>query len=120
MFDLAQHFPLVIRVFDLLHLDHLCLLQHFDGVESLVVPGLYEMYPTETTGSEGSQDLKVGERVFALGLPSLLQHCGLMRLGRRAGCGLLSHGSHLLLGRLLRCSTSVLWRRGELILGLLL
>lgn len=36
-----QHPPLVIRVLDLLHLDHLRFLQHFDGVEALVVFALY-------------------------------------------------------------------------------
>lgn len=37
MLDSLQHLPLVVGVFDLLHLDHLLLFQHLDGIEALVV-----------------------------------------------------------------------------------
>lgn len=37
MFDPLQHFALVIRMFDLLHLHDLLLLQYLDGIVTLVV-----------------------------------------------------------------------------------
>ena len=65
--DLLQHAALVVCVLDLLHLDHLRLLEHFDGVEALVVLGLHEVHAAEAAGAEGALDLEVGERVLALG-----------------------------------------------------
>lgn len=40
MLDIAQHASLVVGVLNLLHLDHLSLLEHLDGVEPLVMLGL--------------------------------------------------------------------------------
>ena len=37
----VQHTTLVVGVLDLLHLDHLRLLQHLDGIEAMVVLGLH-------------------------------------------------------------------------------
>lgn len=68
VFDLLQHAALVIGVFDLLHLDHLGLLEHFDSIEALVVLGLDQVYTTKTAGAEGPTDCEVIEGVFALGL----------------------------------------------------
>ena len=61
MFDVAQHTALVIRVLNLLHLDHLRLFEHLDGIEALVVLGLDQVNAPEATGAERSQDLKVAE-----------------------------------------------------------
>lgn len=67
MLDVAQHAAFVVCVLDLLHLNHLRLFEHFDGVEALVVLGLDQVNATEATGAERSQDLKVAQRVLALG-----------------------------------------------------
>lgn len=67
MLDVAQHAALVVCVLDLLHLDHLRLLEHFDSIEALVVLGLDQVNAAEATGAERSQDLKVAERILALG-----------------------------------------------------
>lgn len=64
--DVAEHAALVVGVLDLLHLDDLGLFQDLDGVESLVVLGLDEVNSAETTGAESSEDIKVGQGVFAL------------------------------------------------------
>jgi hypothetical protein len=40
MFDFLQHLALIIGVLDLLHLDHLGLLQDLDGIVALVMVGL--------------------------------------------------------------------------------
>jgi hypothetical protein len=63
---LLQHSTLVVGVLDLLHLDHLGLLQHLDGIEALVVLGLHEMHSSKAASAQGSLDLEVGEGVFAL------------------------------------------------------
>lgn len=110
MLDLAKHPPLVIRVLDLLHLDDLGLLQHLDCVEALVVSGLDEMYSAETTGSEGAQDLKISQRVFALCLPCRLLYSSGLALGRLGWRGLLL----LLLLRHIGCCASVGRWGGEL------
>ena len=80
MLDLAQHPSLVVGVLDLLHLDHLRLLQHLDGIEPLVVSRLDEMNPAETTRTQSPQYLKVGERVLPLGHADLLVLRGLRLL----------------------------------------
>lgn len=67
MLDVAQHAAFVVCVLDLLHLDYLRLLEHLDGVEALIVLGLDQVNATEATGTERSQDLKVAQRVLALG-----------------------------------------------------
>jgi hypothetical protein len=93
--DLAQHFALVVGVLDLLHLDHLRLLEHLDGVKPVVVPRLHQMYPAEAARTQRPQQLKVRQRVFSLGYPRLalrryyhlwLRLCLLLRL---LGLGLL-------------------------------
>lgn len=61
MLDIAEHSALVIGMLDLLHLDDLRLFQDLDGVETLVVLGLDEVNSAETTGAEGSEDIKVGQ-----------------------------------------------------------
>lgn len=55
-------------MFNLLHLDHLLLLQHLDSIVSLVVLRLHKVYTTEGAGSECSLDLEVCEGIFALRL----------------------------------------------------
>jgi len=67
MFDFCQHPPLIVSVLNLLHLDNLLLLQHLDGIETLVMLRLRHVYTTETTSSQCSANLKVGNGVFALG-----------------------------------------------------
>ena len=67
MLDVAQHAALVVCVLDLLHLDDLRLLEHLDGVEALVVLGLDQVNAAETTGAQRPQNLKIAERVLALG-----------------------------------------------------
>jgi hypothetical protein len=64
--DLLQHAPLVVGVLDLLHLDHLRLLQHLDGVEARIVLGLDEVHAPEAAGAERALDGEVGQRVLAL------------------------------------------------------
>lgn len=71
MFDLLQHPTLVVGVLDLLHPDHLGLLEHLDGIEALVVLGLDEVHTAEAAGAEGSLDLEVAEGVLAFGLARL-------------------------------------------------
>lgn len=71
MFASLQHFPLIVGMFNLLHLYNLLLLEDLDSIVSLVVLGLYEMDSTKRTGTESSLDLEVGQGVFALCLPRL-------------------------------------------------
>lgn len=71
--DLLQHAALVVGVLDLLHLDDLRLLQHFDGVEALVVLALHEVDAPEAAGAEGALDLEVGQGVLALGHARLVE-----------------------------------------------
>lgn len=94
MLDLAQHLALIVCVLHLLHLDDLCLLQHLDGVEPLVVPRLDQVHSAETTGAEGPQDLEVSQRIFSLSLPGRCLGLGLGRLG--GGRLLLGHRGGLL------------------------
>lgn len=75
--DLLQHAALVVGVLDLLHLDHLGLLEHLDGIEALVVLGLDEVDTAKAAGAEGALDLEVGERVLALGDACLVERLGL-------------------------------------------
>ena len=63
-----QHTSLVIRVLDLLHLDHLLLLQNFNSVEALVVLRLHQVHAAKGAGAEGTLEVEVGQRVLALGL----------------------------------------------------
>jgi hypothetical protein len=71
--DLLQHAPLVVGVLDLLHLDHLRLLEHLDGVEARVVLGLDEVHAPEAAGAERALDGEVGQRVLALGGAGLVE-----------------------------------------------
>ena len=64
-----KHLPFVIRMLDLLHLDHLLLLQHLHSIKALVVIAVDEMHAPEGAGTESSLHGEVGEGVFALGLP---------------------------------------------------
>jgi hypothetical protein len=91
MLDLLQHAALVIGVLDLLHLDHLGLLQHLDGIEALVVLGLDEVDSPEAARAEGPLDGEVGQRVLALGDTRLVE-----------GLGLELDGAAILGGRLVR------------------
>lgn len=69
MLDLLQHLPLIVCMLDLLHLDHLLLLQNLDGVEPLVVLGLDQVDTTKASRSQRPLYLEISQRVFALGLP---------------------------------------------------
>lgn len=51
MLDFLEHSPLIIRMFHLLHLDHLLLLQYFDGIESLIMLRLDEMDPPKASSA---------------------------------------------------------------------
>ncbi len=66
MLDLLKHAALVIGMLDLLHLDHLGLFEHLDGIEALVVLGLNQVDSAKATSTEGALDGKVGQRVLAL------------------------------------------------------
>lgn len=55
-------------MFDLLHLHHLRLLQHLDGIETLVVLALHQMHAAKAACAERAVDLEILERVFAFGL----------------------------------------------------
>ena len=93
---LAQHLALVVCVLDLLHLDHLRLLEHLDGVEPVVVVRLHQVHPAEAAGPERPQQLKVRQRVFPPSHPRItaLLRCRLclwwllllLRLLLRHGC----------------------------------
>ena len=78
MLDIGQHAALVIGVLDLLHLDHLCLFKHLDSVEPLVVLRLDQMNSPEATSTERSQNLKVAQRILALGHAQLGAIAGLL------------------------------------------
>ena len=69
VFDLLQHPTLIICVFDLLHLDHLILLEDLDSIEALVVLGLDKMHSTEAAGSQRPLYVEVGQGVFPLCFP---------------------------------------------------
>lgn len=68
--DFLQHPALIICVLNLLHLDNLCLFQHLDGIEALVMLGLNQMHSAEASGTKSSADLEISEHVFALCLPN--------------------------------------------------
>lgn len=98
MLDIAQHASLVVGVLNLLHLDDLSLLEHLDGIEPLVMLRLDQMNSPEATSTEGPQNIKVTQRVLALGDARLRSIAGLllMLLVRRLLYGL---PSRLLLSR---------------------
>ena len=66
MFAPLQHPSLVIRVFHLLHLDHLRLLQDLDRIEALIMLALDQVYAAKRAGAQGTLQCKVIEGVFAL------------------------------------------------------
>lgn len=66
MLDLLQHASLIIGVFNLLHLDHLGFLEHFNGIEALVVLRLHKVDAAEAAGAEGALNGKVLQCVLAL------------------------------------------------------
>ena len=78
VFDIAQHSPFVIRMLDLLHLNHLGLLQYLDGIEPLVVLRLHQMDSPEATSAERPQYVEVTQRVLALGDAGLRADASLM------------------------------------------
>lgn len=67
-------------MFHLFHPHYLILLQDFDGIESLIVFRLDQLYSTEATCSQGPQQLKIIQGVFALCLPDLVLRHMLMVL----------------------------------------
>lgn len=74
MLDFCEHAALVVCVLDLLHLDDLGFLQDLDGVEALVVLGLYEVDAAETARSECSLNVEVGQGILALGGRRISSH----------------------------------------------
>lgn len=82
MLDSLEHFPLIVGVFDLLHLDDLLLFQDLDGIETLVMLGLDQVNSTEGTCAQSSLHGEVCEGVFALCLPC--SALAVDRAGRRA------------------------------------
>jgi hypothetical protein len=74
VFDGLQHLSLVVCVLDLLHLHHLRLLEHLDGIEALVVLRLHQVHPPEATGAQRPLYGEVREGVLALGRPWLGGH----------------------------------------------
>jgi hypothetical protein len=61
-----QHLLFVICVINLLGLDDLFLLKHFDGIEAEIVFAPDKMDPPEAAGAECALKVKVGESVGAL------------------------------------------------------
>jgi hypothetical protein len=61
-----QHATFIICVFDLLHFDHLRLLQHLHRIEAMVVIRLHQVNTTEAPRSQGALELKVLLGIFAL------------------------------------------------------
>ncbi len=124
--DLLQHAPLVVGMLDLLHLDHLGLLQHLDGVEALVVLGLDEVDSAEAARAEGALDGEVGERVLALGDTRLVERLGLeldgaaILRGRRVGAGVVWVYQVLYAGDIVRRRRARLGTGAKLLLLLLL
>jgi hypothetical protein len=49
--NLLQHFPLIVRMLNLLHLHDLLFLEDLDGVKALVVLRLDEVHSTEGASS---------------------------------------------------------------------
>lgn len=66
MSNSAQHPPLVVRVLDLLHLDHLRLLQHLDSIVSVIMSRLHEMNTAEAAGSQCPLKAEVVQGVLPL------------------------------------------------------
>lgn len=89
MLHSLQHFPLVIGVLDLLHLDHLLLLEHLDCIVSLIVLGLHQVHSAERSRPKRPLDREVCEGIFALRLAGGgLVHRALGRIGQIGHCGL--------------------------------
>jgi hypothetical protein len=63
-----QHAALVVGVLDLLHLDHLRLLEHLYGIEAAVVAALHEVDAPEAAGPKRALQRKVRQRILTLGL----------------------------------------------------
>lgn len=59
MADSIQHTALVICVLDLLHLDHLGLLQHLHCIETMIVIGLHQVNTTEAPRSQSALELEI-------------------------------------------------------------
>lgn len=81
MFNLSQHSPLVIGVFDLLHFHHLRLFEHLDGIIPLIVFGLDQVDSAKTASAESPEDLEILKGVFPLGYT-----CRILRLGHLLLC----------------------------------
>lgn len=69
MLDFLEHPSLVVRMLDLLHLDHLSLFQHLDRIETLVVLGLDQMDSAKTARPQSPLYGEIGESVFAFSRP---------------------------------------------------
>lgn len=85
MSDATEHATFVIGMFNLLHLDHLGLLQHLDRIEAMVVLGLHKVDATEAPGAEGALQGKVLEGVFPLSGAGGLLLRGILPLSRGGG-----------------------------------
>jgi len=119
--DLLQHAPFVIGVLDLLHLDHLGLLQHLDGVEALIVLGLDQMDSAKAAGAEGALDGEVGQRVLSLCDAGLVERLrlelhGAILSGRLGRAGIVGVYEVLYAGRVVRGLRIRLWARAVLLL----
>lgn len=66
MANAIQHAALVVCVLDLLHLDHLGLLQDLHGIEAVVVLRLHQVDSTEAPRAQRALELEVLLRVLAL------------------------------------------------------
>lgn len=126
MLDLLQHAALVVGVLDLLHLDHLRLLEHLHGVEALIVLGLDKVHSSKAAGAKGALDLEVCEGVLALGDAGLVEglrlelHAGAIlrgggrrRMGRVVGVYQVLYAGHLVGRRLLGLRLLLLLRVGR-------
>ncbi len=69
MLDLLQHFALIVGMLHLLHPDDLRLLENLDGVESLIVFRLNEMYSSEATSAQCALNSEIGQGVFPFRRP---------------------------------------------------
>lgn len=63
----TEHPSLVVGMFDLLHLHHLCLLEDLQSVEPMIMVRLHQVNPAEATGTQRALQSKVLQRVFVLG-----------------------------------------------------
>lgn len=66
MANAIQHAALVVCVLDLLHLDHLCLLQDLHRIEAVIVLRLHQVDSTEASRAQRALELEVLLRVLAL------------------------------------------------------